>query len=65
MDILYVWNEKKQRNYMLESIINKICTISNIDPYVKSISIYSKIVDGLNDNVFLLLDKIMKIVASK
>jgi len=65
MDILYVWNEKKQRNYMLESILNKICTISNIDPYVKSISIYSKIVDGLNDNVFLLLDKIMKIVASK
>ena len=65
MDILYVWNEKKQRNYMLESILNKICTISNIDPYVKSISIYSKIVNGLNDNVFLLLDKIMKIVASK
>jgi len=51
----------KQRNYMLESILNKICTISNIDPYFKSISIYSKIVNGLNDNVFLLLDKIMKI----
>ena len=43
MDILYVCNEKMRRSYILEAIFNKIFTINNIDPYVKYISIYSKI----------------------
>ena len=61
MDVLYVCNEKIQKNYMLEVIFNKICTINNVDPYVKSIPRYSKKINRLNNNLFLLLNKARKI----
>lgn len=65
MDILYVYTENMQRSYMLEAIFNKLCTTSNIDPYVKNISVNSKIFHQLKNNVFLLLDKIRKIIVFK
>lgn len=63
MGILYVCNEKMLRSYMLEAIFNKICTINNVDPYVKAISDYSKIFNELKIN--LLFDKIRKIIVFK
>ena len=65
MDILYVCTENMRRLDMLEAILNKICTINNIDPYVKYISVYSKKFNQLKNNVFLLLDKIRKIIVFK
>lgn len=63
MDILYISNEKMGRSSNLEAIFNKICTINNKQPYVVDNSIYSKFLDGLNNNVFLLSDKTRKIMA--
>ncbi|MBU3189017.1 hypothetical protein K9O30_09120 [Clostridium bowmanii] len=65
MDILYVCNEKMRKSYNLEAIFNKIFTKNNIDSYVQYIPTYSKIPGGLKNNVFLLLDKIMKIMVFK
>ncbi|WP_291634574.1 hypothetical protein [Clostridium sp.] len=65
MGTLYICNEKMQRSYMIEAIFNKIYTINCIDPYVKHVSIDSKKNDVLMNNIFLLLDKIKKIVALK
>ena len=65
MDILYVCTEGMQRSYILEEIFNKICTTSNIAPYVKNISVNSNIFHQLKNNVFLLLDKIRKIIVFK
>ncbi len=59
MDILYVCTENMRRRDMLEAILN------NIDPYVKYISVYSKKFNQLKNNVFLLLDKIRKIIVFK
>ena len=60
MDILYVCNEKMQRSYRSEAIFNKICTIKNMIPTIKDISVYSKQFHQLKSNVFLLLDNIRK-----
>ena len=60
MDILYVSNEKMQRSYRSEAIFNKICTIKNMIPTIKDISVYSKQFHQLKSNVFLLLDNIRK-----
>ena len=65
MDILYVCNEKMRISYILEAIFNKIFTENNIDSDVQYISTYTKIFGGLENNVFLLLDKIMKIMVFK
>lgn len=65
MDILCVCNENMRKRYMLEAFLNKICTINNIDPYVKNSSIISKIFHQLKNNIFLLLDKIRKIIVFK
>jgi protein-tyrosine-phosphatase len=65
MDILYVCTKNMPRDYMIEAILNKICTINNIDPYVKDISIYSRKFHQLKNNIFLLLDKIRKIIVFK
>jgi len=65
MDILCVCTENMRRSYRFEAILNKICTMNNIDPYVRDISIFSKIFYELKNNVFLLLDKIRKIIVFK
>ena len=65
MDILYVCNEKMRRSYILEATFNKIFTINNIDSDVQYNSAYSKIFGALKNNVFLLIDKIMKIMVFK
>ncbi|MBU3092569.1 hypothetical protein K2F40_12085 [Clostridium sp. CM028] len=65
MGISYICNEKMRRNYMLEAIYSKIYTINIIDPYVKDVLVYSKEFSGLKNNVFLLLDKIKKIIVFK
>ncbi|HEY8804788.1 MAG TPA: hypothetical protein VIM42_06720 [Clostridium sp.] len=65
MDILYVSNEKMRSSVMVEAIFNKRCIIDNINPRVINISLYSKKINGLKNNVFLLLDKIRKIVVFK
>ena len=65
MDILYVCTKGMRRSCMLKAILNRICTINNIDPYVKDISVYSKIFHQLKNNIFLLLDKITKIIVFK
>ncbi len=65
MGILYVCNEKMRRSYMLEAIYSKICTINIMDPYVKDTLVYLKKFSVLKNNVFLLLDKIKKIVVFK
>ncbi|MGH4138487.1 hypothetical protein [Clostridium sp.] len=65
MDILYVCNEKMRRSYILGALFNKIFTKNNIDSYVQYISTYSKTFGGLKNNVFLLLDKLMKIMVFK
>jgi hypothetical protein len=64
MDILYVCTKDIQRSYM-KAILNRICIINNIDPYVRAISIYSKKFHQLKNNIFLLLDKIRKIIVFK
>lgn len=65
MDILYVCNGKMQRSYILEAIFNKICIINKIVPDGRNISVPSKQINGLKNNIFLLLDKIKKIVVFK
>ena len=64
MDILYIFNKKMRRNYNIKAIFNKIC-IGIIDPYVTRVSIYLKAFDGLNNNVFLLMNNTRRIVALK
>ena len=68
MDILYVCNEKMRRSYMLEAIFNRICTINNISPI--TLNIKNNLVcleknNGLKNSVFLLLDKIRKMMTFK
>jgi len=62
MDILYVCNGKMRRRYILEAIFSRTM---NIYPYGQCISSYIKFFCELNNNVILLLDKIMKVVAFK
>lgn len=65
MDILYISNKKIRKSYIIEAIFNIRCTINNIDPYVGYISIYSKKINGLKNDLFLLLDNIRKVIAFK
>ncbi len=65
MDILYVYAEDMRKSYILDAILNKACITNNIDPYVRDISIYSKVFYELKNNIFLLLDKIRKIIVFK
>ncbi|MBW9171802.1 hypothetical protein [Clostridium estertheticum] len=63
MDILYVCNEKMKRSYILEAVFNKICIINKIVPQVKNILFSLKQISSSKNNVYLLFDKIWKIVA--
>ncbi|MCB2306375.1 hypothetical protein LGL08_08915 [Clostridium estertheticum] len=63
MDILYVCNEKMERSYILEAIFNKICIINKIAPQVRNILFSLKQIGSSKNNVYLLFDKIWKIVA--
>ncbi|MBU3159346.1 hypothetical protein KPL37_06215 [Clostridium frigoris] len=63
MDILYVCNEKMKRSYILEAIFNKICIVNNIVPQIRNILFSSKQIKASKNNVYLLFDKIWKIVA--
>ena len=63
MDILYVCNEKMERSYILEAIFNKICSINKIVPQVSNILFSLKQINSSKNNVYLLFDKIWKIVA--
>jgi len=65
MDILYACNEKMKRSYILEAIFNKICIINNIVPQGRNILVPLKQIIGLKNKVYLLFDKIWKIVAFK
>ncbi|MBX4266177.1 hypothetical protein [Clostridium estertheticum] len=63
MDILYVCNEKMKRSYILEAVFNKICIMNKIVPQVKNILFSLKQISSSKNNVYLLFDKIWKIVA--
>ncbi|MCB2354847.1 hypothetical protein [Clostridium estertheticum] len=63
MDILYVCNEKMKRSYILEAVFNKICIINKIVPQVRNILFSLKQISSSKNNVYLLFDKIWKIVA--
>ncbi|MBU3101345.1 MULTISPECIES: hypothetical protein [Clostridium] len=63
MDILYVCNEKMERSYILEAVFNKICIINKIVPQVSNILFSLKQINSSKNNVYLLFDKIWKIVA--
>lgn len=65
MDILYACNEKVKRNCTLEAIYNKIFIINNIVPQVKIILVPLKQINDLKNDVYLLFDKIWKIVVFK
>jgi len=65
MDIFYICNEKMRRSYRLEAIFNKIRIMNNIVHLDRYISIYSNKVNRFKNNVFLLLDKIKKVVVFK
>jgi hypothetical protein len=62
MGILYNSNEKMQIGVNLEAIFNKIITLYTIDPCVKYISDITQKFEELNNNIFLLLDNIRKIM---
>ncbi|MCB2341873.1 hypothetical protein [Clostridium estertheticum] len=63
MDILYVCNERMKRSYILEAVFNKICIINKIVPQVRNILFSLKQISSSKNNVYLLFDKIWKIVA--
>ncbi|MBW9152468.1 hypothetical protein [Clostridium estertheticum] len=63
MDILYVCNEKMKRSYILEAVFNKICIINKIVPQGSNILFSLKQISSSKNNVYLLFDKIWKIVA--
>ena len=65
MEILYAGNKKMKRSYILEAIFNKICIINNIVPQGRNILAPFKQIIGIKNNVYLLFDKIWKIVAFK
>ncbi|WP_298841934.1 hypothetical protein [Clostridium sp.] len=65
MDILYACNKKMKRSYSLEAIFNKMCIINNIVPQGRNILAHLKQIIGIKNNVYLLFDKIWKIVAFK
>lgn len=65
MDVLYVCNKEMLRTHGLEATLNKTCSTNSIDPFVKNISMYSKIFHELMNNIFLLLDNIEKIMVFK
>ncbi|MBU3214937.1 hypothetical protein LL033_08875 [Clostridium estertheticum] len=63
MDILYVCNEKMERSYILKAVFDKICIINKIVPQVRNILFSLKQINSSKNNVYLLFDKIWKIVA--
>ncbi|MBX4260749.1 hypothetical protein KTC96_21585 [Clostridium estertheticum] len=63
MDILYVCNEKMKISYILEAVFNKICIINKIVPQARNILFSLKQISSSKNNVYLLFDKVWKIVA--
>jgi hypothetical protein len=65
MEMLYVCNKEMRRTNMLEAILSKTCSMISNDLLVKNFSTYSKILDELVSNIFLLWDNIKKIMVFK